>query len=166
MSANGLNVFDKTLQTTHVWLDDLMLHEVIGPDWKAPGAVLRTMRDHVPLALAAHLGAQLPLLVRRAYYDQRHMPQSDEHRTLGGFLEPVRAQLAGTHPAYAREPVTVVFGVLSRRMDRGQCEKACNALSGEEQALWPDDASSDDGDELYVAGAGQEAADAASVPAG
>lgn len=35
----------------------------------------------------------------------------------------------------------------------------------EVQALWPDAASSGNGEELYVAGAGQEAADAASVPA-
>lgn len=33
------------------------------------------------------------------------------------------------------------------------------------QALWPDAASSGNGEELYVDGAGQEAADAASVPA-
>jgi hypothetical protein len=30
MSATGLDVFDKTLQTTNIWLDDIM--EVLGPD--------------------------------------------------------------------------------------------------------------------------------------
>src|SRR4051812_44635600 len=66
MSATGLDVFDKTLQTTHIWLDELM--QEIGPDrqvaWHVLGAVLRGVRDRIPLDLAAHLGAQLPLLVR------------------------------------------------------------------------------------------------------
>ena len=63
MSATGLDVFDKTLQTTHIWLNDIT--EVIGPDkqvaWHVLGAVLRTLRDRVPLQVAAHLGAELPL---------------------------------------------------------------------------------------------------------
>jgi len=66
MAATGLDVFDKTLQTTNIWLDEIM--DVIGPDrqvaWHALGAVLRTLRDRLPLGLAAHLGSQLPLLVR------------------------------------------------------------------------------------------------------
>ena len=66
MSSTGLDVFDKTLQTTHQWLDDLM--EELGPDrqvaWHALGAVLRALRDRLPLGLAAHLGSQLPILVR------------------------------------------------------------------------------------------------------
>ncbi len=72
MSATGLNVFDRTLQITNTWLDEIM--ETLGPDrqvaWHALGAVLRTLRDDLTLGLAAHLGAQLPLLVRGLYYDQ------------------------------------------------------------------------------------------------
>lgn len=48
--------------------------DAVGPDrqvaWHLLGAVLRAMRDRIPLGLAAHLGAQLPLLVRGAYYDR------------------------------------------------------------------------------------------------
>lgn len=42
MSATGLEVFDKTLQTTNIWLDEIM--GAIGPDrhlaWHVLGAVL------------------------------------------------------------------------------------------------------------------------------
>jgi uncharacterized protein (DUF2267 family) len=66
MSANGLDVFDKALQTTNSWLNDLM--QELGPDrqaaWRVLGAVLRAIRDRIPLELAVHLGSQLPLLVR------------------------------------------------------------------------------------------------------
>ena len=74
MSATGLDVFDKTLQTTHIWLNEII--EVIGPDkqvaWHVLGAVLRTLGDRVPLPVAVHLGAELPLWVRGLYYDQWH----------------------------------------------------------------------------------------------
>jgi hypothetical protein len=74
MSANGLDVFDKTLQTTHIWLDEIMAE--IGPDrqvaWHVLGVVLRAVRDRIPLELAMHFGSQLPLLVRGTYYDQWH----------------------------------------------------------------------------------------------
>ena len=72
MSATGLEVFDKTLQTTNIWLNEIM--DRLGPDrqlaWKALSVVLHKLRDRLPLELSAHLGAQLPLLVRGIYYDQ------------------------------------------------------------------------------------------------
>ena len=60
MSATGLDVFDKTLQTTNTWLNEIMSD--LGPDrhiaWHVLGAVLRTTRDRLPIGLAAHLGAE------------------------------------------------------------------------------------------------------------
>jgi len=42
MSATGLDAFDKTLQTTNIWLDEIMAK--LGPDrqvaWHVLGAVL------------------------------------------------------------------------------------------------------------------------------
>ena len=90
MSATGLDVFDKTLQTTHIWLDELMAE--IGPDrqvaWHVLGTVLRAVRDRIPLELAVHLGAQLPLLVRGIYYDQWHAlgRMDGKPRSLDEFL--------------------------------------------------------------------------------
>jgi uncharacterized protein (DUF2267 family) len=83
MSATGVNVFDKTLQTTNIWLDEIM--EELGPDrqltWHILGAVLRALRDRLPADLAAHLSAQLPLLVRGTYYD-RYRPADVPNRLL------------------------------------------------------------------------------------
>ena len=72
MSANGLEVFDKTIQTTNIWLKEIM--EEIGPDrqvaWKVLSVVLHKLRDRLPVEVSAHLGSQLPMLVRGVYYDQ------------------------------------------------------------------------------------------------
>lgn len=45
MSASGIAVFDKTLQTTHIWLDDLMADQGLDRQlaWHVLGAVLHTL---------------------------------------------------------------------------------------------------------------------------
>ena len=47
MSATGLDVFDKTLQTTNTWLDEIS--EALGPDrrlaWKVLSVVPHKLRD-------------------------------------------------------------------------------------------------------------------------
>jgi uncharacterized protein (DUF2267 family) len=72
MSATGLDVFDKTLQTTNIWLDEIAA--TLGSDrqvaWKVLSVVLHKLRDRLPVELSAHLSAELPLLVRGVYYDQ------------------------------------------------------------------------------------------------
>lgn len=72
MSASAIPVFNSTLQTTHIWLNEI--GEETGFDdqlsWHVLAAVLRAVRDRLPIELAAHLGSQLPLLVRGSYYEQ------------------------------------------------------------------------------------------------
>jgi uncharacterized protein (DUF2267 family) len=141
MSATGLDVFDKTLQTTHIWLDELM--QAIGPDcqvaWHVLGAVLRGVRDRIPLDLAAHLGAQLPLLVRGTYYDQfRPSELPDKSRSLDEFLQGIGAELASTRPVNVRDATRAVFQILARHVNRGQIEKVRHSLPEEVRALWLD----------------------------
>jgi uncharacterized protein (DUF2267 family) len=141
MSRSGLDVFDKTLQTTHIWLDELM--QEIGPDrqvaWHVLGVVLRVLRDRLPIELAAHLGAQLPLLIRGAYYDQwRPADQPQRLRTREEFLERVGQELANTRPVNVAQATAAVFGLLSRHVDAGQVEKVRGALPNEVRAIWPD----------------------------
>lgn len=139
MSANGIDVFDKTLQTTHIWLDEIM--EEIGPSrsvaWHVLGAVLRTIRDRIPIELAAHLGAQLPLLVRGAYYDQWRPHETPvKSRTMDEFVESVAEGLEGTRPIDALDATHAVFQVLSRHVSEGQIEKVQNALPEQVRKSW------------------------------
>ena len=147
MSATGLDVFDKTLQTTHVWLNEIT--DVIGPDkqvaWHVLGAVLRTLRDRVPLHVAVHLGAELPLLVRGLYYDQwRASDQPERYRTLDEFLGRVTEQLRATRPVNPADATRAVFAVLSRHMPEGQLRKVWEALPEDVRALWSEPAQGSD----------------------
>jgi uncharacterized protein (DUF2267 family) len=131
MSATGLDVFDKSIQTTNIWLDEIM--EDMGPDrqlaWHLLGAVLRTMRGRLPPDLAAHLGAQLPLVVRGAYYDQ-YEPSvlPDKNRSLDTFLAKIADELKFNHPANTRDALQVVCSVLAEHVDDGQIAKVWEAL--------------------------------------
>ena len=139
MAANGLEVFDRTLQTTNTWLNEI--GERIGPDrqmaWHALGAVLHALRDRVPMDLAAHVGAQLPLLVRGLYYDGwRPSEPPSKARTLDGFLDLVAGGLDAAGSVDAREAAQAVFRVLSHPMDPGQVGKLVEALPQPVQDLW------------------------------
>ena len=72
MSQTGLASFDSTVQTTNVWLHDIM--DRLGfqdrpQAYHALRAVLHALRDRLSVDQAAALGAQLPMLVRGFYYE-------------------------------------------------------------------------------------------------
>lgn len=143
MSATGLDVFDKTLQITHIWLDEII--EDLGTDrhtaWHVLGAVMRSLRDRLPPGLSAHLSAELPLLVRGTYFDQWRPGQEVlKERTLAEFLERVSSGLIGAKPIGSADAVCAVFAVLERHLDHGQADKVRQALPEEVRALWPDGA--------------------------
>lgn len=140
MSATGLEIFDKSLQTTHLWLGEIM--DELGPErdeaWHALGAVLHALRDWVPVELAAHLGAQLPLVVRGLYYDEWRPTQAPErNRTQSEFIEKVGSGLINRRPLDRVVAIQAVFHVLTRHVSPGQVEKVRQALPEDVRALWP-----------------------------
>lgn len=139
-SASGLEVFDRSLQTTHIWLKEIV--DEIGPDkqvaWHVLTAVLRTIRDRVPVELAAHLGAQLPLLVRGAYYDQFRVNWAPERtRHLDDFLQSVVEHMRGIgRPVNPRDAFRAVARTMSRHVSEGQVRKIVDSLPAEVQQAW------------------------------
>ena len=141
MSANGLDVFDKTLQTTNIWLNEIS--ERIGPDrqvaWKVLSTVLHKLRDRLPIELSAHLGAQLPLLVRGVYYDQFEPGrQPSDWETSEDFTAEVAKWLSDIRPVDPDEAIRAVFGVLNRHISEGQIAKVRNSLPKAVRRLWED----------------------------
>jgi uncharacterized protein (DUF2267 family) len=139
MSATGLDVFDKTLQTTNIWLNEI--NERIGPDrqvaWKVLSTVLHKLRDRLPIELAAHLGAQLPLLVRGVYYDQFEPARlPTECRTPEEFRAEVAEWLSDIRPVDPDEAIAAVFAVLNRHLSEGQVAKVKNALPKGLRMVW------------------------------
>jgi uncharacterized protein (DUF2267 family) len=141
MAATGLEVFDKTLHTTNQWLDEISAE--IGPDrhlaWHVLGAVLRCIRDELLIGQSAHLAAQLPLLVRGAYFDQyRPAAQPLSDRSQDEFTDRIRQELVGCRPVRPDLAATAVMRTLNRHLTEGQVRKARDALPKSIRALWPE----------------------------
>ena len=138
MSATGLDVFDKTLQTTNIWLDEVMAE--LGPDrqvaWKVLSVVLRKLRDRIPTDLSTHLGAELPLLVRGVYYDQFEPSKQPTDCDLEEFVAEIKEWLSDIRPVDPRDAIRAVFGVLSRHIPRGQIAKVQDALPKDLRTFW------------------------------
>lgn len=143
MTTTGLEVLDKSVQTTNLWLAEIM--KDVGPDrqvaWHALGSVLHTLRDRLPLGLAAHLGAQLPLVIRGLYYDQfQPREQPIKLRSADEFLDLVARGLSNIRPVGANDATRAVFRTLNRFVDPGQIAHVVEALPIEIRNMWPDTA--------------------------
>lgn len=143
MSATGLDVFDKTLQTTNIWLDELM--QEIGPDrktaWRVLAVVLHRLRNRLPIGLAANFGAQLPMLVRGLYYDQfEPAKQPSECDTMEQFRAEVAEWLQDNRPIDPDIAVKSVFKLLTRHISRGEIANVVHALPEDLRQAWPEEA--------------------------
>jgi uncharacterized protein (DUF2267 family) len=143
MSATGLDVLDKSLQTTNIWLKEIMQSEAVGPDrqvaWRVLGAVLHTLRDRLSVEQVAHLGAELPIVVRGLYYDQWHPAGKPEReRRAEEFVARVNSGLHDIRPVNPAEATRTVFRVMNRHISRGQVDKIRQSLPEDIRRLWAD----------------------------
>ena len=142
MATTGLDVFDKTLQTTNIWLDEIM--EVIGPDrqvaWHVLGAVLRTLHDRLPWG-SQHISVHSFRFWCAAFITTSGNRRSSPTRTrsLDEFLKQISEKLENIRPVNVEDGTRAVFHVLSRHLDRGQAVKVHDALPEQiRRRLWPD----------------------------
>ena len=140
MSRTGVDVFDSTLQLTHTWLKRLMeeLHtEDRQQAYRALRATLHALRDRLTVEEAAHLGAQLPLLVRGFYYDEWNPAGKPlKERSREAFL----GHVADTMRDPRIDPVRAthaVFTVLNERVTHGEIEDVRHMLPAQVRELWP-----------------------------
>lgn len=131
MSASGLAVFDDTLQKTNTWLKEIS--EELGPDrqrsYQAMRAVLHTLRDRLTVDQAAHLGEQLPMLVRGIYYEAwRPAGKPDKIRSREEFVEAIAERLQNVRPIDPEAAARIVFRVLQDHVTAGEMRHVADAL--------------------------------------
>jgi uncharacterized protein (DUF2267 family) len=140
MSKTGLEVFDTTLQETNHWLR-LMMAELDSNDRRRAFAALRAglhaLRDRIGAVNAVHLGAQLPMLLRGAYYEGWRLPGSTRERHAEDYLNHVDSHLPRNSTFDASEVALATFRVLAQCLDPGETRKLRRILPPEIGALWP-----------------------------
>ena len=140
MTSTGIEPFESSLQLTNVWLKDLMAR--LGTDerhlaYLALRSTLHALRDRLTVDEAAHLGAQLPMLVRGFYYEGWHpagkpVKEHSKEAFLGHVASAARA--SNFDPERA---VRAVFGLLAERMSAGEIEDVKSILPRPIREFWP-----------------------------
>jgi uncharacterized protein (DUF2267 family) len=140
MSYTGIEAFDTTLHKTNIWFREIMdeMHwEDRQQAYLALRAVLHTLRDRLSPQEAAHLGAQLPLLVRGIYYEgwtPTGKPTKERHKEQ--FLGKI-ADFFVKEPDVDAEGITrAVFQVLTRHVSDGELHDIKHSLPRELLLLW------------------------------
>lgn len=136
-----IEALNGTVEKTHLWLKELADK---GPFWgeeqayTALRAVLHALRDRLTVEQAAHLGAQLPLLVRGIFYEGWRPARTPVRvRTEGDFLANVADELGNNTEVDPAVAVRAVFKLLTLRIGRGEIGKVIGALPAPLKALWP-----------------------------
>ena len=139
--STGLDTFDKTVQESNLWLKDIMdrldtvdRHHA----YSTLRAVLHALRDRIGGESAAHLGAQLPMLLRGLYYegwDPTGKPSKERHEA--DFLAHVARELPRAEAGEVEQGTLAVLDVLSKHIDRGAAVKIAAMFPDELRRFWP-----------------------------
>jgi uncharacterized protein (DUF2267 family) len=122
--ATGTESIEKTVQLTHEWINEiekeLQVHDKHFA-LQSLRAVLHVLRDRLPVQEAAHLGSQLPLLIRGIYYENfspHLLPVRD--RKAEEFLGRILEQMPGWDILDPERITRSVFQVLKRHVSEGE----------------------------------------------
>jgi uncharacterized protein (DUF2267 family) len=143
MKSTGLDVFDSSIQRTHLWLKELMLELNWGDlrkTYMAFRCVLHSVRDQLPVTGAVKFGEQLPLLIRGFYFD-RWTPEAKPAplRTRNDFVAMLSQRFthSGLEGDTAESVARAVFRLLDRKVTEGEIEAVQHLMPGAVLDLWP-----------------------------
>lgn len=140
MSTVGLEGLERTVQLTHIWINDL--NERLAWNDKSRAyrllkAVLHGLRDWLPVDESANLAAQLPGLLRGAYYEQWRPARTPvKDRSLRRFLGCVEQAFVRDPLVDSAKAIAAVFALLSAKITAGEIEDVRNALPEDIRMLW------------------------------
>lgn len=139
------SLFARNVHTAEEWLKELQ-EELHVDDkrkaYQALRATLHTLRDRLPAGEAAHLGAQLPMLVRGFYYEGwKPDARPADFRTPDEMYAAVRERAPAADQDLINDAPRVtaaVLGLLRRRISEGEVEDVKRALPDDLARLWPE----------------------------
>ena len=124
MSITGLEVFDRTIQETNIWLGEIA--EDLVPDrqvaYRVLRVVLHAIRDGLTVDQAAHLSAQLPMLIRGICYEISPARTPNTVRSCAEFLNAAADDLGDTRPINPADACAAVFNCVRRHITPGQLQ--------------------------------------------
>ncbi len=142
MKTHQPEVFETTLQKTNLWLRELCdaLHwDDHQKAYHGLRAVLHVLRDRLPVPEAAHLGAQLPMLVRGFYYeDWKPGATPTKIKTQQQFYDAVREKFTADRNENPKRVTEAVLMLLCANTSPGEFEKVFEIFPPELREIWPE----------------------------
>lgn len=101
--------------------------------------VLHSLRDRLPVDMAASLAAQLPLVVRGIYYKDRDPSLTPEKiRNVDAFIERVNSDIGREElKGRSEDIIAATFDLLNNQLNPDSIEKFRQAFPCELRELWP-----------------------------
>ncbi|MFO7855678.1 MAG: DUF2267 domain-containing protein [Paracoccaceae bacterium] len=133
-------VLERTLHETHDWLNDLAARlgwEDRRACWRVLRVSLHMLRDRMATAEVAHLGAQMPTLLRGVYYEgwrpagEGALPHDAER-----FLRPLADAFDAVPGFDAERAFAAVVGLLRARIAEGEMRHVRQMMPKDVAAIW------------------------------
>ncbi len=139
MSQQGLETIESTAQKTHEWIAQIAetAHMEKRDAYKALRAVLQTVRDRLPVHLAVHFGAQLPMLLRGLYYEGREPSKVPIKMSRQRFLAAIQEKIVASRVIDPPETTRDVLSVVANYIGPDEIENGVHSFPQNMQPLFP-----------------------------
>jgi len=132
MTTTHVDVIDRSVEKTHIWLNDLA-EELASEDghhaYRVLRAFLHALRDHLTVDEAAALAAQLPIFVRGVFYEGWDPSRTPEHaRDIESFLQRIASEAGLAGETEASFAATAASRVMRRHVSAGEGDSVLRAL--------------------------------------
>jgi uncharacterized protein (DUF2267 family) len=138
---SSVGVVDRNVEMVNVWLGEIterLGHGSKEDAWSCLNAVLRTVRDRLPVDETADFAAQLPTLIRGSYYEGwRPSEAPHKWRHKDEYLAAVRGRLGGRENFDPEATVRAVLSVINRHVSEAEVQKIKAIHPKELWDLWP-----------------------------
>ncbi len=135
-----IEAFESTLQASHAWINEYgaKLGQAHPPlAFRCLRAALHVIRDRLPVAEAAALAAQLPMLLRGAYYEGwRPMHKAPRIHDANEVYQAVSNELGDGLGARPHDVMRALFVVLEDHVAPGEIKKLRGILPQPLREMW------------------------------
>jgi len=136
----NIHVFDKTIQKSQLWIEEIEKNIENGSENRAYLAlrtVLHSLRNRLQINEAIHLGAELPMLIRGLYFegwDPREKPSRDKDQR--DFFKYFRSYFSEESDEEITKMIKAVFKVLDDKISQGEIKDVRENLPSHIRKIW------------------------------
>ena len=139
MVTGHVDAIDRTVEKTHLWINEVarrLDHDDRREAYHVLRAVLHGLRDRLSTTVAAHVAAQLPMLLRGLWFEgwDPNTPRRRMHRA--ELLEAIRAEAMLASADDAERAVRAVAEVLWEHLGEGTLTHVVDQLPADVQILF------------------------------